>query len=1097
MKNNIETQPYGPGFYETKAFSEEQALLHHPKPAGGSRTSWMSLPEDFYQDIEKSETALVAEIIQTLESTGFFSHSVIDDIEVQASELLKETRTVELAQQNFFVDWIQEYGLNNQEGLALMRLTECFLRAHKSPLAIDLVDDFIASSDWKSHYQHSPSLWVNLSTFFIDWGAGVLSKIGRTKNPEGADSHPKPHYLQTTIDRLGKPIAISIIKSLLTKLANTFVCGENIDEAVDKCQQQHIEQFSQSFDMLGEESTSLAQAEHYYDRYHQALLTLAAYKNNAFVDPPGLSIKLSALEPRYDPAHWPLVRSRLILRVKTLVALADMHQIPLTIDAEESWRLEMQLDVVNEILAGTKFHTPYLLGIAIQSYQKRASASIRFLEQQCREHQQTMHIRLVKGAYWDTEIKYSQQKGHAQFAVFTHKVHTEVNYLACAHQILSRNNLFYGQFATHNITTLASVIQMASSLDGRQSDHNTCNYEFQKLYGMGDAIHIALKSLTDKKTRSYCPVGHYEELLPYLVRRILENGVNSSFLYHLQKRDLEESLIQHPLRLFSRRRHTSAPTPPLTLPLPPQIYAPTRCGAPTVFLDGFKELNQLMGTWDKGFPKSKRALGSVVGGIDYIATGSTQHLSPCDKSLHLADVSIADSRLAQASIAAAKDALKDIGQTTVTERAALLRSFASELFKRRTELICLLAFEAGKTTADALAEIRESIDFCNYYAAEAEQRLTTPIPLPSVCGESSTLGYEAKGIFACISPWNFPLAIFIGQITAALVTGNAVIAKPASATPMISRYAIDLFISAGLPKHWIQLILTSAKLFDENVLAQGSISGVAFTGSLGSAKAIARTLAAKDGPIISPIAETGGLNFMMVDSSARQEQVIKDSLTSAFNSAGQRCSALRVLLVPDNLLAEYKHQLTQAMSLLVLSAPFTPGCDIGPIISEAALQRIQAYISKNKARIVYQLRSSSPLVKAGNYIGPALLEVFDLDEINEEIFGPVLHIMGYDEAKPEQITNAINQKQFGLTFGIHSRMPSRIRYLSQNIRCGNVYVNRDMIGAVVGSQPFGGQGLSGTGPKAGGPNYLKAFVVEKTVTENTAAFGGNPDLLNQ
>lgn len=1068
---------------QIKRFAEDSPIGNDncPQQKGQSNLEsarpcyWPQIANAHSDSDDLDELAVVERTINFLLESSLTQNSLVDDIESAAKKLFLETKKLQ-TERDFFADWMNEYGLENHEGLALLRLTECFLRVHKSPLAVHLVDEFIESANWKSHFYHSPSLWVNLSTLALDLGSQWLHKM--------EDKSVAPGFMQSIVDKLGPPCVIGIVKTLLMRLAKTFVCGKNIDDAVANSQALQYKGFSQSFDMLGEEAITLAQADLFYENYHQCIKSLANYRHTAFATIPGMSIKLSAIEPLYSPAHWPKVRQRLLWRLKTLVMLADSNNIPITLDAEESWRLEMQMDVVKTLLTELPLTAPFNFGLAVQAYQTRALTCIDELKQYCDDTGKSIHIRLVKGAYWDSEIKYSQQQGHIHYNVFTSKLHTDLNYLACAAKILTRQEVFYGQFATHNINTLTSIAAIAKR-------SNCTKFEFQKLYGMGDSVHQAAQDIFNHKTRVYCPVGLHDELLPYLVRRLLENGVNSSFLYHLSQINKHSELLQSPLKTIN-----NLPNKKCLLPTPTNILLPQRTLATSIHPDKFSQLDALQRHLLKGYPVTKRSIGSIIGGIEHSSGEPRAKHSPIDTTILLGNTLIADDKLVTNAIDAASDAFQEISKSTVQQRIALMHSVATILYEEREALTALLIYEAGKSAKSAGDEAREAIDFCHFYAEQAGSLLSAPRDLNSISGEANQCIYEPKGIVACISPWNFPLAIFLGQILAAFVTGNAVIAKPASTTTLIAFYVYELLCKAGFPRHWIQLILTDADIFGRNVLADEAVATVAFTGSLESARKINQTLAQRKSSIPGLVAETGGLNFMVADSSARIDQVIKDVVLSAFDSAGQRCSALRALMVPTSLLPKYRLMLSEAMALLTVGATNIIGNDIGPLISAEAKNRVTAYINANKKNIIYQTKGHGLSLNSGHYVPPTLLEISSAEDIQQEVFGPVLHLAGYDESSPEQLISIINKKKFGLTFGIHSRLPSRIELFGRGIRCGNIYVNRDMIGATVGMQPFGGCNLSGTGPKAGGNNYLRAFLTEKTITTNTTAFGGNPELLN-
>ncbi|MCG8613658.1 MAG: bifunctional proline dehydrogenase/L-glutamate gamma-semialdehyde dehydrogenase PutA, partial [Pseudomonadales bacterium] len=818
----------------------------------------------------------------------------------------------------------------------------------------------------------------------------------------------------------------------------------------------------------------------------------------SFTAIPGISIKLSALDPRYEIRHWPECHKRLYPRLRALCEKASEAEIPITLDAEESHRLEMQLLLMSQLMGDIPFKTNYEMGVAIQAYQKRAIPAIDYLIRSAEKFGRTLHIRLVKGAYWDTEIKSAQQSGLAHYPVFINKRNTDLNYLLCAKKLLAHHDLIYPQFATHNPVSIAAVLEYTQATPAQTPTSR--RFEFQKLYGMGDLFMQYLKTETPYPVRAYTPVGRYRELLPYLVRRLLENGVNSSILGAFHRGTINSQAtssstvtVRHPLVLAQPKK---------VLDKPADLYKPYRKNSPGVNLSCLTTLNQAYEALNQTarhattFQQPGLMATSILNGEDCHGPSSHVKYSPIDSSLKLGTCGTADIEIAETALSNAHNAYEDIRSSKLSTRCNLLSVFAEALHQHREELSHLAALETGKCIFDSLNEIREAIDFCYYYGQSAANVLVTH-PLPHTAGEQNKLGFRGKGVVLCISPWNFPIAIFIGQIIAALVSGNAGIAKPASNAAFLAHRIIKILQGAGLPDHWVQLVLAPGNMIFDTVIPSPQVSAVAFTGSFDVAREINIALATRRDSLVPLIAETGGLNAMMVDSSALPEQVIQDTQHSAFNCAGQRCSALRILLVPQQQLKLYETTLIRAMDTLRVDSPLLTETDIGPVIDRDAFTSIQRYIRHDMfAYNVHQveLQKHSP---NGHYIAPTLMMCPDLEEIHKEVFGPVLHLVPYDESKPETTIATLNKKGFSLTFGIHSRIKSRIRSVIAQINAGNIYVNRNIVGAVVGSQPFGGFGKSGTGTKAGGPHYLLHFVNEIAESVNINASGGDPGLFNQ
>jgi RHH-type transcriptional regulator, proline utilization regulon repressor / proline dehydrogenase / delta 1-pyrroline-5-carboxylate dehydrogenase len=968
-------------------------------------------------------------------------------------------------------DFLHAYSLSTKEGLALMVLAEALLRVPDAATADRLIEDKLAAGRWFDSDVKSTALLVSASA----WTLGIAARIihpGET--PETT--------LDTVMRRLGLPAMRAATRQAMRLIGSHFVLGQTIDEALVRARSHG--DFRYSFDMLGEGARTAADAEKYFAAYAGAIAAIGAHAGNAALPGrPGISIKLSALHPRYEAVSRERVLRELTPRVIALAQMAKAHDLQCTIDAEEADRLELSLEVIGRVLQDRSLGGWDGFGLAVQAYQKRASKVIQWIEDAAVATGRRLTVRLVKGAYWDTEIKRAQERGLADYPVFTRKAMTDLCYMACAQRLLAARNNLFAQFATHNALTVASVIEDAGGLGG---------FEFQRLHGMGEALYAALiAELPDVACRIYAPVGGHRDLLAYLVRRLLENGANSSFVSVAADPSVP---IEQILRRPHDRIGSAAAARNRNIPLPRDLYAPARRNSAGVEFGERTGLDALVAEVRAG-----AALPSEAGPvIDGIACGGIDRkvLSPID-GIDVGLVRDADAATAAAAMTAAAAGFPGWAATSVGERAALLERAAECLDAHRGELLALLQNEGGKTLDDALAEFREATDYCRYYAAQTRGSLAEQ-HMPGPTGESNVLRYRGRGAFVCISPWNFPLAIFLGHVTAALAAGNTVVAKPAEQTPLVAARAVALLHEAGIPATALHFVPGDGKT-GEILVADPRAAGVAFTGSTEIGQAINRALAAKNGPIVPLIAETGGINAMIVDATALPEQVTDDVIASAFRSAGQRCSALRLLCLQEDVAERMLGMLIGAARELKVGDPRDPATHVGPVIDDDARAKLNGWIAgmERAGRVRFRYDRDRALPDRGTYVAPAIIELDRAGDLKEEIFGPVLHVVRWRADELDALLNGIAGNGTALTLGIHSRIDLTVEHVAARLQNGNVYVNRNMIGAVVGTQPFGGAGLSGTGPKAGGPNYLRRFATEQTVTINTAAAGGNAGLLAQ
>jgi RHH-type proline utilization regulon transcriptional repressor/proline dehydrogenase/delta 1-pyrroline-5-carboxylate dehydrogenase len=966
-------------------------------------------------------------------------------------------------------EMLREYALSTKEGLALMVLAEALLRVPDSATADRLIEDKLGQGNFADHEAKSEAFLVSASA----WALGITARIIQPgETPEG--------ILRQLTKRLGLPAVRTATRQAMRVMGNHFVLGQTIDEALKRAGSAKGRIYRYSFDMLGEGARTAEDARRYYESYASAIDAIGrSAGNEPLPNRPGISVKLSALHPRYEATSRERVMRELVPLVIELAQKAKSYDLNFTIDAEEADRLELSLQVIEAVLADPSLAGWSGFGLAIQGYQKRAGAVIDAIAAMAERYDRQMMVRLVKGAYWDTEVKRAQERGLDDYPVFTRKAMTDLNYVACAEKLLALRPRIYPQFATHNALTVAAIIERAGGVDG---------YEFQRLHGMGEALYGRL--LEDEPglaCRAYAPVGGHRDLLAYLVRRLLENGANSSFVSVAADPDVPvESLLKRPADIIvspDRARHPK-------LPLPRDLYGSDRANSKGVEFGHQASLDALLAEIRQGAQRSYRAEPLIDGKA---ATGQARSvISPIDGTTSAGQVTEASPETADRAMAAARAGFPAWSRTAAEVRAAALMRAADLLEQRRGALLHLLQTEAGKTLDDALSEVREAVDFCRYYAVQGKALFGTGEPMPGPTGESNVLRLRGRGVFVAISPWNFPLAIFLGQVTAALMAGNAVVAKPAEQTPLIADLAVRILHEAGVPKTVLHLVPGDGRV-GARLVEHRDVAGVVFTGSTEVARIINRTLAAKDAAIVPLIAETGGINAMVVDATALPEQVADDVVMSAFRSAGQRCSALRLLCVQEDVADRMIEMIAGSARELKLADPREISTHIGPVIDREAKEKLDAHVGAMKRSAKVHYAGEAPAT--GTYVAPHIFELNRPHDLAEEVFGPVLHVVRYKAGRLSEVLEAIDASGYGLTLGVHSRIDATVEQVVERLSVGNVYVNRNMIGAVVGVQPFGGHGLSGTGPKAGGPHYLLRFATEQTVTINTAAAGGNANLI--
>ena len=975
--------------------------------------------------------------------------------------------------------FLQQYDLSSDEGVLLMCIAEALLRIPDADTADRLIADKITAAHWQDHIGTSDSLFVNAST----WGLMLTGKI-LTLDEIGTGNPTK--MLGKLVSRAGEPLVRTAMRQAMKIMGHQFVMGRTIGEALRRAMKSTDLPYRYSFDMLGESALTAGDAERYLESYHEGIKSIGdEHVESADVfSAPGISVKLSALHPRYEYSHEERVMDELVPAVLELAKHAKDVGIGLTIDSEEAHRFEMWLNIFERVYRDPALNGWEGFGVALQTYQRRGGDGMRFLIELADAVGRRIPVRLVKGAYWDSEVKWAQEQGLESYPVFTRKSHSDVSYLAAARAALEAGDKIYAQFATHNAHTLASILHYAGSRR---------DYEFQRLHGMGEELYAEVvdPDKHDRPCRVYAPVGNHEDLLPYLVRRLLENGSNTSFVNKIADESIDVmDIIADPLETAAGHDYAAHER----IPQPLDIFQPERDNSHGVNLANRTASSELLAELEEAGNKAYTAK-PIIGGKEVNGTEEPS-VNPADLSEVVGICHQASADDVKRAIDVSVAAQPSWDRLGGDERAAVL-SRAADLFEmHRDELLALVVREGGRTIPDAISELREAVDFMRYYGAQAKKHFGEPILLPGPTGERNTYSMRGKGVFIAISPWNFPLAIFTGQVTAALAAGNAVLAKPAAPTPIIAYRAIQLLHEAGVPHDVLHYVPCGGRMIGESGVADPRIAGVVFTGSTEVAQTINQTLANRDGPIGTLIAETGGQNAMFVDSSALPEQVVHDAIYSAFNSAGQRCSALRLLCVQEEIEPRTLDLLTGYMHELTIGDPRHLSTDVGPCIDDPSRQILARHVDRmgKEQKIVHRCELPGEAGK-GTFFAPTLVEIDDIGALTEEQFGPVLHVVKFKGRHLDKTVKAVNGTGFGLTMGLHSRIDSRIAGLAADSGAGNLYVNRNMIGAVVGVQPFGGRGLSGTGPKAGGPHYVQRFGTEFTLSNNISAVGGNASLL--
>ncbi|WP_422138838.1 bifunctional proline dehydrogenase/L-glutamate gamma-semialdehyde dehydrogenase PutA [Endozoicomonas sp. ALC020] len=1050
--------------FEAKALFEPEFIQQSPTRL------WKTISPQYSVD----ESALLAQLADLARP----SPQQLAVVTRRATDLVEQVRAREDSI-HMIDSMLLQYSLDTREGILLMCLAEALMRIPDSETADALIRDKLSVAEWERHLKQSDSLLVNAST----WGLMLTGKVVTLGKSE--DGRPAS-VIGRLVKKMGEPLIRQAVNQAMKIMGEHFVLGRTIAEALRNGRKPREKGYTYSFDMLGEAALTESDAQKYLASYLTAVRSVGQEQKGGYKGPrPSVSIKLSALHPRYEVANETRVLKELFDSVLELIRTARSLNVGITIDAEEQDRLELSLKLFEKLYRHPDCQGWGAFGLVVQAYGKRALPVLAWLAALAKEQGDEIPVRLVKGAYWDSEIKLCQQSGYSGYPVYTRKEATDVAYLVCARFLLSDpvKGAIYPQFATHNAHTVASILSIA--------EHK--HYEFQRLHGMGDALYNTVLDQEKPDVRIYAPVGSHKDLLPYLVRRLLENGANSSFVHRLvDARTPVKDLVHHPVTVLEK--HSSLAND--RIPLPVAIFGKDRVNSIGVNIDiesqwqPFSEsVQKFMGqTWHKGPVIS----GQKVETEKVVDVQCPYQLSELAGRLHFAGEKEVDQ-----AISVAHKAFDRWHKIPVETRAQSLEKLADLLEANLEELVALCHKEAGKTIHDSIDEVREAVDFCRYYANQAREKFSAPQVMPGPTGESNELYLTGRGVFLCISPWNFPLAIFLGQVVAALACGNTVVAKPAEQTTLIAARAVEMMLEAGVPADVIQLVPGEGKDIGHQLTADPRIAGVAFTGSTQTARLINQTLAAREGAIIPLIAETGGQNAMIADSTALPEQVVNDVVQSAFASAGQRCSALRVLYVQEDIADRIEDLLVGAMAELKVGHPALQETDLGPVISEIALKGLQAHIDrmKQEARLIAEVDLGAEC-NEGYFIAPVAFEIESISQLEKEHFGPILHLIRYKASELDKVIQEINGTGYGLTLGVHSRNEATSSYIEQSLKVGNAYINRNQIGAVVGVQPFGGQGLSGTGPKAGGPHYLYRFSTERTRTINTTAVGGNATLLS-
>ncbi|MFN7387666.1 MAG: bifunctional proline dehydrogenase/L-glutamate gamma-semialdehyde dehydrogenase PutA [Lysobacteraceae bacterium] len=1040
-----------------------------------------SLRERVTAAYARDEAAHLAELVEA----ATLAPEVQAGVQATAEALVERTR-VRAADPELVQAFMRQYDLSSEEGVLLMCVAEALLRIPDQLTADKLIRDKLGDAAWEKHLGGSSSVLVNASTWGLMLTGRIVTLAEDTRRDVGG-------AFRRLVARTGEPVIRLAVRQAMKIMGHQFVMGRTITEALERSLKGANSRYRYSFDMLGEGALTTQDAARYFQAYKDAIGAIGASLRSAggaesVFAAPSISVKLSALHPRYEVGKRARVMAELTPMVLELAQHAKAQSIGFTIDAEESERLELSLDVIGTVFADKSLDGWEGYGLAVQAYQKRAPFVIDELAALARQVGRRMPMRLVKGAYWDSEIKKSQVEGYTGYPVFTRKVNTDVSYLACARRMFAATDALYPMFATHNAQTIAAIHAMSKEGGTRR------DYEYQRLHGMGEDLYAEVIGADQLGVpcRVYAPVGSHEDLLPYLVRRLLENGANSSFVNRItDARVRAADLVADPVATV--RANALSPHP--HIPQPRDLFRSQnepRTNSMGINLANDAQLRELATQINTAVkPWSARPL--VPGATAFGAT--VKVTNPADRREAVGEYLAASEANVQQALANGVKAQPGWDALPAASRAVILEKAADLLEARTPEYMAMCVKEAGKSLSASVAEVREAVDFLRYYALQARE-LFAPMKLPGPTGESNQLTLHGRGVFVCISPWNFPLAIYLGQVAAALAAGNSVIAKPAEQTTLVAFAATQLLQEAGIPEDVLQFLPGDGATVGAGLTRDPRVAGVAFTGSNETAWAINRTLAARNAPIASLIAETGGQNALIADSSSLPEQVVKDAVASAFDSAGQRCSAARVLFVQDDIADKVMHMLAGAMDELVIGDPGLLSTDVGPVIDEDAKRNLEAHAARmdKEARLI-KMAPLPGAVAHGCFVAPRAYELKSLSQLDREVFGPILHVVRWKADNLDGVINDINGTGFGLTLGIHSRIDATIDHIAKHVRVGNCYVNRNQIGAVVGVQPFGGEGLSGTGPKAGGPHYLAKFATERTLTVNTTAAGGNASLL--
>ena len=1001
-------------------------------------------------------------------------YSKLKNIKDRASEIVTSARKSIGLIKNPIDNLLQEYQLNTHEGTILLCLAEALLRIPDKKTTDRLLEDKFTSTDWKKHTGFDKGFFVNASSWAFFLTGNILKKSELDKNKI-------EETYKGLLKKSSEPVFRNIVKQAVMILAKQFVFKPKMEEAINFTSSEKYKKNIFSFDMLGEGARTIEDAESYFEDYKNSIKYTGEKLNNDndIKYSNGVSIKISALHPRYERNKIVDLENELLPKLVSLCELAKKYNIQLCIDAEENYRLILSLKLLEKLSSNKKLKDWNGLGLAVQAYQKRAFYVIDWLKELAKRDGRIITVRLVKGAYWDSEIKLGQELGVENYPVFTRKSLTDLSWMACALKLFKYQNHIFPAFATHNAYSIAFIEECGKDKI----------FEFQRIHGMADVIHNYFNKYSNdnyQKCRIYAPVGNYDDLLPYLMRRLLENGANTSFVNKMNdpKLDVDEILID-PIKIINNYKQIRNPQ----IPLPSEIFLPERENSKGYDLDNEYSRERFISIFNNSEKEYKAY--SIINNKNEIGFDLVNVFNPANLKKVVGKVSFANEKIITESIINASSFYSTWKNTTVEERILIIKNFAKLLEDNTDYLIKLCVCEAGKTIIDSINDLREAVDFCYYYSAEAKKLFSEEIILNGPTGEKNKLVYEGKGVIFAISPWNFPIAIFVGQVVSCLLAGNTVIAKPAEQTSVIAYEVTKLLFKAGLPVKALQLLLGEGEKIGPVVFKNNKIKGVVFTGSCETAKIIQNQLNQRE-EIVTLSAETGGQNFMIVDSSALTEQVVDDAIESGFNAAGQRCSALRILAVQEEVYDKTIEMLIGATNKIKVGMPHLIDTDIGPVIDIEAKDKIENHLNKFKNKILVKGNYDQNL--NGYFVSPTVIEISNLNDIKEEIFGPVIHTYKYKSEEIEKLVEDINQMNYGLTLGIQSRIENTINYIFHNASIGNIYINRNITGAVVGAQPFGGRGLSGTGPKAGGPNYLLKFVNEKTYSYDTTAAGGNATL---